>query len=84
MPTMPRHRIRKMVWSNDVNSPFYDPDGNMIKPFATLHIQQLRSYKRSTCDSFGSDENGDDEFDDDDAERRKYSFKYQMKFITLG
>lgn len=72
MPTMPRHRIRQIVWSNDKNSPFYDADGNMIKPFATLHIQQLRSYKRSTCDQLHGGESGEfgeEDFEDGDAER---------------
>ncbi len=46
---MPRERISRIVWNPRPESPFYDPNGNMVKPFAKLRIQKQRSYER-TCD----------------------------------
>ncbi|XP_021954962.1 spondin-1 isoform X2 [Folsomia candida] len=48
-PTIPRERISRIVWNPRPESPFYDPSGNMVKPFAKLRIQKQRSYER-TCD----------------------------------
>jgi len=45
-PTIPRDRIGRIVWKGDKASPFYDPSGNMVKPFARLRIQKLRTYEQ--------------------------------------
>lgn len=79
-PTIPRERISRIVWNPRPESPFYDPSGNMVKPFAKLRIQKQRSYER-TCDEdarrAGPNYSQDwDEDEDSFEDRRTYIYFY--------
>lgn len=84
MPTLPRVEIQRLVWSSNPESPFYDPDGNMLKPFAKLRLQQQRTYKRGSCDHIyqprGSANDYDNEFRDEspDRDRRKLELLHMI------
>ncbi|CAG7726149.1 unnamed protein product [Allacma fusca] len=69
--TFPRDRIRRIVWTNNENSPFYDPGGGMVKPFARLRLVKQRSYDRS-CDTnrVGNDDGEEELYDDLDHQNK--------------
>lgn len=49
-PTVPQGRIRLVTASDhreSKNSPFYDPSGAKIRPFAMIHIRRTKLYKKS-------------------------------------
>ncbi|XP_015782127.1 spondin-1-like isoform X2 [Tetranychus urticae] len=50
-PTIPQERIRRITPSNpnSRDSPFYDPNGSKMKPFARLTVTRQRMYEKA-CD----------------------------------
>ena len=76
---MLKEPIRRIVWNGDEKSPFYDPSGNIVKPFARLHLSKLRTYDRScptdwrNPDSITNDY-GDDEIRDVDLNKRMHIY----------
>lgn len=66
LPTIPQERIRRITSSspNLAESPFYDPTGAPMKPFARLTISRQRIYEK-VCDD-DSRFNSISDFDDDD------------------
>ncbi|KAH7644159.1 spondin-1-like protein [Dermatophagoides farinae] len=66
LPTIPQERIRRITSTspNLPESPFYDPSGAPMKPFARLTISRQRIYEK-VC---GDDDNrfSISDFDDDD------------------
>ncbi|XP_015783097.1 spondin-1-like [Tetranychus urticae] len=58
-PTMPPERIHAITSSwpgEEGKSPFYDPTGAKIKPFAQVTVKRLRTYPR-TCDEIVKNNN---------------------------
>ncbi|CAG7729287.1 unnamed protein product [Allacma fusca] len=67
--TYPKETISRIVWNGDENSPFYDEDGNIVRPFAKLKLSKQRSYNKdcetdARRDAFASDNADGDMYDE--------------------